>query len=273
MNYQGDNPNAPQERQQTATGYQQSGTQQGTPQQSQGFQQSGRTGTNPQQQYQQQYQQSPQGGQQQPGYQQQQPGGQQTTYAQSHGASQMSQPGTGQQMGGMGAQQAAPQGAMQQQQQAGGRGGRQRPQFSPATVDEVIRTDVVTAQRDTPIATVAGKMAEKNVGDVIVVEDDGQTPVGIVTDRKVALALEQTPDIAERKADDLVSGDLVTGTTEMTVFDALERLSQEDIRRLPIVDQDGKLQGIVTLDDILILFGNQLQNAVDIIGTQAERVK
>lgn len=272
MNYQGDNPNAPQERQQTATGYQQSGTQQGTPQQSQGFQQSGRTGRNPQQQYQQQYQQSPQGGQQQPGYQQQQPGGQQTTYAQSTGTGQMSQPGTGQQMGGMGGQQAAPQGMMQQQQ-AGGRGGRQRPQFSPATVDEVIRTDVVTAQRDTPIATVAGKMAEKNVGDVIVVEDDGQTPVGIITDRKVALALEQTPDIAERKADDLVSGDLVTGTTEMTVFDALERLSQEDIRRLPIVDQDGKLQGIVTLDDILILFGNQLQNAVDIIGTQAERVK
>lgn len=268
MNYQGDTPNTPQERQQTATGYQQQQGQRPTGQQTQGVQQSAMGGGTPQQ-YQQQYQQSPQGMTQQPGTPQpaaQQPATQQTAYG---GTTQTAQPQQGAGMGG-GAATATQQG-MQQQTQV--QGPPQRLQFAPVRVEDVIQTDVATVQRDTPIATISAEMAEKNVGDVVVVEDDGKTPVGIVTDRKIALAVEQTQDIDKHTAEELIDGDLVTGTTEMTVFDALDRLSKENFRRLPIVDQDGNLQGIVTLDDILILMGNQLQTAVDVIGAQANRVK
>lgn len=146
----------------------------------------------------------------------------------------------------------------------------QGPQLQPVTIEEIIETDVVTAERDTPIATVVAKMAEKNVGSVIIVEDD--SPVGIITDRSITLALESTPDVTEQEAGDHISEDLVTGTTDMSVFDVLQWLEEEEIRRLPIVDEDGSLEGIVTLDDILVLLGAELEHATSIIRAQSPRL-
>lgn len=119
------------------------------------------------------------------------------------------------------------------------------------------------------MATVVGQMADEEVGSVVIVEDD--RPIGIVTDRSIALALETTPDVADREARDLASEDLVTGTTEMTVFDALQELSDNGVRRLPIVDEDDTLQGIVTLDDIVVLLSTELSNASEVIRDQSAR--
>lgn len=140
----------------------------------------------------------------------------------------------------------------------------------PVTVEEIVQTDVITAKRDTPIATVVAEMAEKDVGSVVVVEDE--TPVGVLTDREITLALETTPDVTEHSADDLISGDLITGTLEISVFDALRRLEEGEVRRLPIVGDDGTLEGIVTLDDILVLLGAELGNATSIIKAQSPRL-
>ena len=144
------------------------------------------------------------------------------------------------------------------------------PRLQPLTVEELVQTDVATAERDSPIQAVVAQMGQEDVGSVVVVE--GTAPVGIVTDRQIALALESTPDLAERQVDELLSGDLVTGTTDMTVFDALRELGDKGIRRLPIVEEDGSLQGIVTLDDILVLLGNELNNATQVIEQQSPRL-
>lgn len=133
-----------------------------------------------------------------------------------------------------------------------------------------MQTDVATVERSTPVATVVAQMAEEDVGSVVVVEDDA--PVGIITDRSIALGLETDPDIADRTAEDIHTGDTVTGDTDLSVFDALRRLEEEQIRRLPIVDDDGALAGIVTLDDILVLLGTELGNAVSIIEAQSPRL-
>ncbi|WP_172824940.1 CBS domain-containing protein [Halorientalis sp. IM1011] len=140
--------------------------------------------------------------------------------------------------------------------------------MAPASVEEVISTDVITARRDTPIPTVVSLLRENDVGSVIVVEDDGETPIGLLTDRKIALAIESEPDIADLTAEELVSTDLLTGRTDMTVFEALDQLKEAGIRRLPILDEDGSLVGIVTLDDLLVLFGRNLNDAAEIIATQ-----
>lgn len=151
-------------------------------------------------------------------------------------------------------------------QQARGAG----PQLQPVTVEDIVETDVATAERDTPIATVVATLAEEDVGCVVVVEDD--EPVGIVTDRAIALSLEDAPDVSDRTAGDIVGDDLVTATTDTSVFDALRRMSESTVRRLPIVDEEGALEGIVTLDDILVLLGAELRNAVDIIEAQSPRL-
>lgn len=146
----------------------------------------------------------------------------------------------------------------------------ERPRLEPVTIGDIVETDVVTAQRDTPVATVVSKMAEMDVGSIVVVEDD--RPVGMITDRDVALALEDTPDLTDRPVDDLLVGDPVTATVEMNVFDVVRRLGDESVRRLPIVADDGTLEGIVTLDDILVLLEAELGNVADIIKTQSPRL-
>ena len=138
------------------------------------------------------------------------------------------------------------------------------------SVDDIIETDVVTAETDTPIPTIAAEMAEEDVGAVVIEEDD--RPVGVVTDRKIAVSLEEMPELNEREAEDIMSDEIVTGSNVMTVFEVLQKMDEENIRRLPIVDEDGELEGIVTLDDILVLLGTEMQNATDIIQTQSPRL-
>lgn len=147
---------------------------------------------------------------------------------------------------------------------------RTRPQLRPVTVEDIVRADVVTADRDTPVATVVAMMAEKDVGSVVVVE--GDQPVGIVTDRSIVMALESDPDLSEREVGTIVDEHLVTGTTDMTVFKAIRRMRENTVRRLPIIDEDGTLEGIVTLDDVLVLLGTELENATRIIEDQFPRI-
>lgn len=148
--------------------------------------------------------------------------------------------------------------------------GRQRPQMQPITIDRIIETDVVTTEPDASISSVAESMAKEDVGCVVVVEDE--KPVGIVTDRKLGLTLEDPSKVSKMTAEDLVEGDIVTGTTEMSVYEALDRMEENSIRRLPIVDEDEKLEGIVTLDDLLVLFGSELSSAAQIIKAQSPRL-
>lgn len=158
------------------------------------------------------------------------------------------------------------QGGQAQQEQEG-----KHSRLGTVSIDEVIQTDVVTATKDMEILEVIEMMDEEDVGSVVMVDDDG-SPQGIITDRKIALTLQEFPDISDRMADEFVDGDMVTGETEMSVFDALNELSEESIRRIPVVDEDGELVGIVTLDDILVLLAMELDTAADIIEAQSPRL-
>lgn len=143
-------------------------------------------------------------------------------------------------------------------------------QLQSVEIDDIIQTDVVTVEPDTPLATLIETLESEDVGSVVVIEDD--SPLGIITDRKVALSLADKDSISDMTASDIMTEDLVTGEMTMTVFEVLDMLSDADIRRLPVVDEDGALEAIVTLDDILVLLGTEMQKATDIIKSQSPRL-
>lgn len=147
----------------------------------------------------------------------------------------------------------------------------QEPFLKPLRVSEIITEDVITAETDTPVQTIVSNMAEHNVGSVVVLDDDDR-PVGVITDRKVALALEEMPDIAQRPAEELLQGDVFTADPSMNIFDAIQVMSDEGIRRLPIVDDNGALRGIVTLDDALVLLGGVVSDVADTVQSQSPRL-
>ncbi len=121
-----------------------------------------------------------------------------------------------------------------------------------------IREDVVSVSPDTSVVDVAKIMDRKNVGSVVVVGEDGR-PTGIITDRDMIVrivARDKRPE--EMKARDIMTQDPTAFTEGMPVTDAMERMMKEGIRRMPIVDRNGKLTGIVTQDDIIRLLGEEI---------------
>jgi CBS domain-containing protein len=121
-------------------------------------------------------------------------------------------------------------------------------------VSEVMTDDVVTAETETTLGDVAGMMRDRGVGSVVVC--DGGRPVGLITDRDVALAVAAEGIDRGEAVKSHATHPVVSGHHEMTVEEAAAEMVQNRIRRLPIVDGDGILAGIVTLDDIAVKTGD-----------------
>ena len=111
--------------------------------------------------------------------------------------------------------------------------------------------EVITAEQDISVLEAAKLMRSSHVGCLVIVNDDNQ-PVGIVTDRDIVVEV-----IAEELSVDSVSiKDFMAGTPAIVREDddistALLIMEKHGVRRIPVVDENSKLAGILALDDIL----------------------
>ncbi len=127
-------------------------------------------------------------------------------------------------------------------------------------ISEVCNREVVIVQPGETVLEAARLMRQHHVGDVVVVEDHGgrRVPVGIVTDRDIVLEVVAPQlDPAALRVSDIVTTALVTIKKDAGLFDAIEYMHAKGVRRLPVVDDDGGLVGILTLDDLLDLLAEE----------------
>jgi CBS domain-containing protein len=126
-----------------------------------------------------------------------------------------------------------------------------------AVVDirDVMTEGVVSAPPSASVRQVAELMRERNVGSVVLVDEQDGTLAGFVTDRDLAIgALTDGRDPADPVAAH-ASSPVVTAAPGMNVEEAAELMVRHGIRRLPILD-GGRLTGIVTLDDLAVRTGD-----------------
>jgi CBS domain-containing protein len=121
-------------------------------------------------------------------------------------------------------------------------------------IREVMTGSVVTAPAGTAVRQIAEMMRERNVGSVVLVDDDGEA-VGFITDRDLAVSVLADGHDGGAAAADHASTPVVTGAPGMDVEEATQLMVSHGIRRLPILD-DGRLTGIVTLDDLAARIGD-----------------
>jgi CBS domain-containing protein len=129
------------------------------------------------------------------------------------------------------------------------------------TVGEVCRRDVIIAKAETPLVEAVALMKSYHVGDLVVVEGRGgrRMPIGILTDRDVALSIaNHAARIAHLRVSDLMKQNPITAQEGDSLHDALKKMQANGIRRLPVVDLTGELQGILTLDDLVELLSEEL---------------
>jgi len=128
-------------------------------------------------------------------------------------------------------------------------------------------TILYTVPPDAPVGEVAGLMAVKGVGAVVVVE--AQQPIGILTDRDIVVRVNaQMLDAEKIRVREVMSSPLMTVPKQEDVGVALALMRLRGIRRLPIVDEQGRLFSIITLDDVLLLRLAGQDDLADVIRRQ-----
>ena len=115
-------------------------------------------------------------------------------------------------------------------------------------VSEVMTRNVQTVRPDQPVQEAAGFMLSADAGSIPVTE--GDRLIGMITDRDIAvrgIAKGYGPDTPVRE---LMTNDLVVLRVDDNVEDAAAKMSSSQVRRLPVIDQDEMLCGIVSLGDL-----------------------
>ena len=116
---------------------------------------------------------------------------------------------------------------------------------------------VVTASARMTIAEAARMMKQKNVGALIVV--NAGRPLGILTDRDIVVdvvAAGKDPD--EVHVGDVARKKTATIRDDLGLSDAARAFAKTAVRRLPVVDKTGRVTGILSIDDLMMLLGNEM---------------
>ncbi|MDI1238684.1 MAG: CBS domain-containing protein [Polaromonas sp.] len=130
---------------------------------------------------------------------------------------------------------------------------------------------VAVVEPETSALVAAQLMRKHHVGALVVVDAaEKSRPVGILTDRDLVLALmAEGLDPEVFTAGDVMSVELVQVTPEMDAMDAVALMRRHRLRRLVIVDEAGRLTGVVTMEDILELLTRELADlAAGVIGAR-----
>ncbi|HXG93060.1 MAG TPA: CBS domain-containing protein [Blastocatellia bacterium] len=116
---------------------------------------------------------------------------------------------------------------------------------------DIMTKDVTTCSPQTSIREVANMMEDENVGSIPVIE--GGKLIGIVTDRDIVCrVVAEQRDTRAATVSEAMSEDVVTCQPDDTVLEAIRKMSEHQIRRLPITDFNGRLRGIISLGDIAL---------------------
>ena len=115
------------------------------------------------------------------------------------------------------------------------------------TIKDYMKSEVVSVPKDAKLVDVAKIMTEKNIGSIIVVDEN--KPVGIITERDIVKAIGKGRDL-NTKAEEIMTKSLITIREDSPITGALALMRQFNIRHLPVIDDKGNLKGILSIRDI-----------------------
>jgi CBS domain-containing protein len=117
------------------------------------------------------------------------------------------------------------------------------------SIREAMTTNPRNVEMSTSVVEAARLLKSEDVGSLPVVE--GDRLVGIVTDRDIVLrVVAEGKDVQSATVRDAASSDLVTIDPQQDLDEALRLMAQHQVRRLPVVEEDGRLVGILAQADV-----------------------
>ena len=117
------------------------------------------------------------------------------------------------------------------------------------TIRDVMTSNPCSIDADKSVAYAAKMMREEDVGLAPIVE--AERLVGMLTDRDITIrVVAEGKDPEQVKVRDVASSQLVTVSPQKDLDEALRMMAKHQIRRLPVVEEDGKLVGVVAQADV-----------------------
>jgi CBS domain-containing protein len=137
------------------------------------------------------------------------------------------------------------------------------------SIGEFCNREVVVGTADMSVSRAAKLMRQHHVGSVVIVDKmNGERgfPIGIVTDRDIVVEITAMElNAAAITVSDIMATDLITARESEGVLETMQIMRYKGVRRLPIVNEHGRLVGIVTIDDLLELLSDQLGELAKVI--------
>ncbi len=142
------------------------------------------------------------------------------------------------------------------------------------TIGDICNRDVAVAERETTAQAAAKLMRHYHVGSLVVVDrnEGRRVPVGIVTDRDLIMevyALDLDANVIA--IGDIVGQRLITVPDSCSILKTVQTMRMEGVRRVPVVDDEGTLVGIVTLDDLIGRLAKELKDVADAVTHEQTR--
>jgi len=132
-------------------------------------------------------------------------------------------------------------------------------------VGDLCNRQVVSTTETEPIRQAARRMRQHHVGDLIVV-DGHRLPIGVVTDRDLVVGpLAGHEDVNLLTVGDVMTRNPVMASVSQGLEEALDLMRSRAVRRLPVVNAAGELEGILTLDDVLAVLNGELSKLVQLV--------
>lgn len=119
-------------------------------------------------------------------------------------------------------------------------------------VKEIMTSNPNACADTADLAKAAELMSQNNCGIIPVVTTTGKV-VGLISDRDICVAAARKNEkLAGIKVGEVISGDVYSTRPDDDIHTALKTMREHKVRRLPVIDAGGKLQGILSMDDVLL---------------------
>ena len=116
-------------------------------------------------------------------------------------------------------------------------------------IADAMTKGVRVARPDAPVLELATRMRDEDIGSIPVAENDKL--LGMVTDRDIVTrCVAETPDVSQIRARDVMSPKVLYCFENDSVVDVLANMREQQVRRLPVVNRDKRLVGVVSIGDL-----------------------
>jgi len=148
------------------------------------------------------------------------------------------------------------------------------------SIEKFMRKDFVTVPMDTTVLEASRLMLDRHVGDVIILDEDMDfnsvpgSPIGILTDRDIVLAFAKSGRLdPDCKVSTFANGSVMTASIQDGLADTIKKMGRSGIRRIPVLNANKKIVGVLYTDDCLELLGDELNSLASIMKNAMKREK